>query len=165
MKLSLFVFFLAICSTGLMAGVFFTWSNAVKPGLGLLEDIIYLTAFQSMNRVILNPSFYLLFALPILSLWASTFLMYSSLSKPIFMLILVASVIYSVGAFGVTVAGNIPLNEQLDAVNLSKISAQEAQQLRQLIEVKWNVFNWIRTVSSTVAFVLVLLVLFLHDFR
>ena len=39
----------AILLTGLMAGIFFTWSNAVKPGIGKLSDIEYLRSLQSMN--------------------------------------------------------------------------------------------------------------------
>jgi uncharacterized membrane protein len=52
---------LAILLTGLMAGIFFTWSNAVKPGIGKLSDIEYLRALQSMNRVILNNAFKIIF--------------------------------------------------------------------------------------------------------
>ena len=42
----------AILLTGIMAGIFFTWSNAVMPGIGKLEDLEFLRAFKSMNRVI-----------------------------------------------------------------------------------------------------------------
>ena len=57
MKIEIIILASAILSTGLMAGIFFTWSNAVKPGIGKLSDIEYLKALQSMNRVILNIPF------------------------------------------------------------------------------------------------------------
>ena len=54
MKTETIILAMAILLTGLMAGIFFTWSNAVKPGIGKLSDLEYLRALQSMNRVILN---------------------------------------------------------------------------------------------------------------
>ena len=61
MKTQTIILASAILFTGLMAGIFFTWSNAVKPGIGKLSDLEYLKAFQSMNRVILNNAFRLVF--------------------------------------------------------------------------------------------------------
>ena len=37
---------ISIISTGMMAGIFFTWTNAVKPGIGKLDNLSYLKAFQ-----------------------------------------------------------------------------------------------------------------------
>ena len=37
MKIEIIILASAILSTGLMSGVFFTWSNAVKPGIGKLS--------------------------------------------------------------------------------------------------------------------------------
>ena len=54
MKTETIILASAILLTGLMAGIFFTWSNAVKPGIGKLSDLEYLRSLQSMNRVILN---------------------------------------------------------------------------------------------------------------
>jgi uncharacterized membrane protein len=54
MKTETIILASAILLTGLMAWIFFTWSYAVKPGIGELSDIEYLRSLQSMNRVILN---------------------------------------------------------------------------------------------------------------
>ena len=61
MKTQTIVLVSAMFLTGLMAGIFFTWSNAVKPGIGKLGDLEYLNALQSMNRVILNGAFLIVF--------------------------------------------------------------------------------------------------------
>ena len=37
----------AMLLTGIMAGIFFTWSNAVMPGIGKLDDLEFL---QALNR-------------------------------------------------------------------------------------------------------------------
>ncbi|MBD3661527.1 MAG: DUF1772 domain-containing protein, partial [Arenibacter algicola] len=50
-----------ILLTGLSAGLCFTWSNAITPGIGRLNDPGYLMSFQQMNRAIINPLFLLVF--------------------------------------------------------------------------------------------------------
>ena len=47
-----------ILLTGLTAGLCFTWTNAVTPGIGRLDDLGYLQSFQEMNRAISNPLFW-----------------------------------------------------------------------------------------------------------
>lgn len=154
MKTETIILALAILFTGLMAGIFFTWSNAVKPGIGKLSDLEYLKALQSMNRVILNNTFKIIFGGAIITtdlLPAFYFNLYQNNVIWIFILILF---IYWIGAFGVTVIGNIPLNELLDKTSLDSISLEEAKVLRTSIEVKWNNLNLIRSISSVVSFVL-----------
>jgi uncharacterized membrane protein len=147
----------AIVSTGLMAGIFFTWSNAVKPGIGTLDDMTYMKAFQAMNRLILNPLFYLVFILPVLSIAISTCMSFGSTKEYVFELLLTATLIYCLGVFLVTIAGNIPLNELLEHTDLEKISQIELSDLRGKIETKWNNFNLVRTISSFIAFVLLVI--------
>jgi uncharacterized membrane protein len=154
MKTETIILALAILFTGLMTGIFFTWSNAVKPGIGKLSDLEYLKALQSMNRVILNNTFKIIFVGAIITtalLPAFYFNLYPNIVFWIFILILF---IYWIGAFGVTVIGNIPLNELLDKTSLDSISFEEGKVLRTSIEVKWNNLNLIRSISSGVSFVL-----------
>lgn len=157
MKLHIILFFIAILSTGFMSGIFFTWTNAVTPGIGQLDTLGYLKSLQSMNRVILNPLFYLAFGIPVIALILSIIFGYKLMPSTVFRLVVLAGVIYIGGAFLVTLWGNIPLNNILDAADLSAIGQDDAETLRAKVEVSWNNFNLIRTVSSFVAFVLLLL--------
>ena len=75
----------------------------------------------------------------------------------VFELLLTATLIYCLGVFLVTIAGNIPLNELLEHTDLEKISQKELGELRGKIEHKWNNLNLIRTVSSFIAFVLLVI--------
>ena len=143
MKTGTIILASAILLTGLMAGIFFTWSNAVKPGLGKLSDIEYLRALQSMNRVILNNAFKLIFLGAIITVALVPVFYFNLYPKNIFWLFILTLVIYWVGVFGVTISGNIPLNEILDKTNLESISQEEIKALRTRIEVKWNNFNFI----------------------
>ena len=143
-----------------MAGIFFTWSNAVKPGIGKLSDIEYLRALQSMNRVILNNAFKIIFLGAIIVVALVPVFYFNLYPKNIFWLFVFTLVIYWIGVFGVTVSGNIPLNEILDKTNLESITSEEIKTLRKSIEVKWNNFNLIRCISSAITF-LILIVSFL----
>ncbi len=160
MKSETIILALAILLTGLMAGIFFTWSNAVKPGIGKLSDIEYLTALQSMNRVILNNAFKIIFLGAIIAVALVPVFYFNLYPKNIFWLFVFTLVIYWIGVFGVTVSGNIPLNEILDKTNLESITSEEIKTLRKSIEVKWNNFNIIRCISSAITF-LILIISFL----
>ena len=152
----------AIFSIGLMTGVFFTWSNAVKPGIGKLGDLEYLTALQSMNRVILNIPFKVVFVFSIISVALVPVFYIDLFPKKIFWLYIFTFIIYLVGVFGVTVFANIPLNEKLDKTNLESISTKQIEELRTSIELKWNNFNLIRAVCSAIIFLLLIISLILN---
>ena len=163
MKSETIILALAILLTGLMAGIFFTWSNAVKPGIGKLSDIEYLTALQSMNRVILNNAFKIIFLGAIIAVALVPIFYFNLYPKNIFWLFVFTLVIYWIGVFGVTVSGNIPLNEILDKTNLESITSEEIKILRKSIEVKWNNFNLIRCISSGITFILLIVSFLILD--
>ena len=75
-----------------------------------------------MNKVILNPLFFIVFILPILTIPISTYLSFDSTKNYVFELLLISSIIYFTGVFLVTALGNIPLNELLDRTDLNKLS-------------------------------------------
>ena len=156
MKIETIILASAIFLTGLMAGIFFTWSNAVKPGIGKLSDIEYLRALQSMNRVILNNAFRIIFLGAIIAVALVPVFYFNLYPKNIFWLFVFTLVIYWIGVFGVTVSGNIPLNEILDKTNLESITLEEIKTLRKSIELKWNNYNLIRCISSGITFILLI---------
>ena len=163
MKIEIIILTSAIFLTGLMAGIFFTWSNAVKPGIGKLSDIEYLRALQSMNRVILNNAFKIIFLGAIIAVALVPVFYFNLYPKNIFWLFVFTLVIYWIGVFGVTVSGNIPLNEILDKTNLESITSEEIKTLRKSIEVKWNNFNLIRCISSGITFILLIVSFLILD--
>ena len=75
----------------------------------------------------------------------------------IFWLFIITLATYWIGVFGVTVLGNVPLNELLDEINLESITLEEIKALRTSIEVKWNNLNLIRSISSGITFVLLII--------
>lgn len=144
-------------TTALIAGLFYSWSCSVNPGLGKLPDAGYLAAMQSLNREILNPLFFMSFMGTLILLPVSTWMQYSSSPAPIrFYLMLAATIVYAVGTFGVTIMGNVPLNNALDGFQLQSASPEMLQQHREFFEKPWNRLHSIRTIANAIALILVL---------
>ncbi len=149
------ILILSILFTGLTAGLCFTWTNAVIPGIGRLDNISFLKAFQAMNRAIINGQFMIVFMGPTILLIINTYLFRNNSTA--FWLFLVVAILYFVGIGLVTVFGNVPLNEILDKSNLDTLSKVELQELRNKFEQPWNRWHIIRTFSSFMSFVLLVI--------
>jgi uncharacterized membrane protein len=158
MGLKLTILVIATLLTGLSAGLCFTWSNAVTTGLSKLDNLNYLEAFQQMNRTIINPTFMVVFFGPFIAQTASIFLL-KNISNTIFYMMLGATLLYFFGLVLVTIFGNVPINEILDKTNLAEANTTQLQQLRNAFENKWSQFHFIRTVSSCISFILLLITL------
>ncbi|WP_435623352.1 DUF1772 domain-containing protein [Flagellimonas sp.] len=145
-----------ILLVGLVAGLCFTWGNAVTPGIGQLDDLGYLQAFQKMNRSIENPLFFAVFmgSFPI---GVATIFTNKGISPEHFWLILIAVGIYFFGVVLVTILGNVPLNQVLDKTDLIGSSVAELQTLRQKFEQPWNRFHTIRVFASFISFAMLVL--------
>ena len=148
------VFIVSILFTGLTAGLCFTWCNAVTPGIGRLDNIGFLKAFQAMNRAIINGQFMVVFMGPTILIFLNAYLFRDN--NTVFWLFLVAAILFFIGIGLVTVFGNVPLNEILDASNLEVLSKIELQELRDKFEQPWNRWHTIRTASSIFSFLLLI---------
>lgn len=140
--------------TALIAGLFYAYSCSVVLGLGKLSDSEYLRAMQSINREILNPVFFLSFMGTALLLPVSAFVLRGH--NPAFVLLLLAAIAYLIGVFGVTMLGNVPLNNQLDQFDIAGATAETVRKMRENFETRWNFLNNIRTVFSTLSIILVI---------
>jgi uncharacterized membrane protein len=143
--------------TALIAGLFYAYSCSVNLGLGRLADREYLAAMQSINKAILNPLFFASFMGTLLMLPLSTYLHYRQVQDTRFMLLLVATIIYAAGTFGVTIFGNVPLNNVLDKFNIIKASATEISAQREMFEKPWLLLHNIRTVAAAISLILVII--------
>ncbi|ASW76388.1 DUF1772 domain-containing protein [Chryseobacterium piperi] len=140
--------------TALIAGLFYAYSCSVILGLGKLTDAEYLKAMQSINREILNPVFFLSFMGTAVMLPVSTFLCRAQ--NPVFILLLLATICYLIGVFGITVVGNVPLNDRLDQFNIGDASVEAVKKMRDTFENRWNYLNHIRATCATLSILLVI---------
>lgn len=154
-----FILFGAVITTGLSAGLFYAWSVSVIPGTQKVSDEVYLQTMQAINRAIINPAFFFIFfgSIALLSI-ASIYQFHTS--KLTFYLVLASSICYLIGTIGVTGLGNVPLNNQLDALDLSVLTNSKLAEFRAFYESKWNLLHHMRTLCAMGSFTLVVLAVF-----
>ena len=132
---------------GGMAGFFWSFSVVVMPGLGLSEPTTALAAMQAINLAVRNA----LFAVGFFgaALIAAEIAVQSLIvRRPTSVVQAGAALLYLAGVFGVTVIGNVPMNEALAAIDPSSkgAGAAMADYLRD-----WTALNHVRTVSALAA--------------
>ena len=138
--------FVAAIGCGLVAGIFFAFSSFVMPALGRIPPEQGINAMQSINIVVLNASFLSLFVgtgILCLGLLAGSLVWWQESSGK---LLLLASLLYIVGCFGVTRVFNIPLN---DALAAAEPATPQAAQLWAHYLDRWTLWNTVRTVAPT----------------
>ena len=150
--------FTTILFSGLIAGLLYGYSCSVNSGLKNLADNEYLKAMQSINVAIQNPWFFIVF-MGLLVLFPFLCYRVYSVSIPSFNLVMAATLVYFIGVFGVTIFGNVPLNESLAKFDISGVSSNQISAMRQTFERPWNNYHAIRTIASIISFGLTILVL------
>ncbi|PPL01373.1 anthrone oxygenase family protein [Parapedobacter indicus] len=143
--------------TGLVAGLFYSYACSVTGALGKLPDREYVMTFQSINTAILNAWFFVSFMGSLMVLPLATWLSYRAAVHFSFWLLLSATAVYIVGVFGVTILGNVPLNNMLERFNMDTATPQELSSLRERFERPWNQLNLIRTIAAILSFLLTIL--------
>lgn len=151
-----FLLILTAVTTGLMAGLFYSFTVSVMPGLKRLSDNEFITVMQSINASIQNLLFFISFLGAPVFLLVSVFLHSEEPSNAKFVLLLISAIIYLTGVFGVTIFGNIPLNKELERFKISSASQIEITSQRKLFEKPWNRLNTVRTIASIISFILVI---------
>lgn len=134
--------------SGLIAGVFFAFSTFVMAALARLPPAQGIAAMQSINVVVINPWFMAAFlgtAATCIVLSASALLMWRD---PGAATLLAGGALYLVGAIGVTMAFNVPLNDALAAVDPASAEGA-ALWTRYLAE--WTAWNHVRTAAPLLA--------------
>ncbi len=153
---------ITILFTGLTAGLCFTWTNAVTPGIGELDDLGFLQSFQEMNRAIINPVFIAVFFGPFIGHLLTPYLKYQHADAALWIYI-VAAALFILGVVLVTMIGNVPLNEILDKTDLRNTSVEDLRALRQKFEMPWRQWHLVRTISSILSFALLLIGIIINN--
>lgn len=152
-----FVQIVAVLLTGLVAGLFYSYACSVTGALAKLPDREYVTTFQSINTAILNGWFFASFMGAVIFLPLATWLTFRSDMQFSFWLLLSATALYAIGVFGVTMFGNVPLNNMIARFDLNTATPEDILSLRERFETPWNNLNLIRTVAAVLSFLLAVL--------
>jgi len=118
---------------------------------------------QSINREIQNLVFFTCFFGALISLPVCTYFLYGGASPAVFRLVLSAAIIYLAGTFTVTAVGNIPLNNVLDKFDTTNTAKDAISTQRAAFETRWNNLNLVRTFSSMLAFILLVIACLFHS--
>lgn len=138
----------ALLGSALIGGVFFAFSSFVMKALGRVPSAEGIAAMQSINVVVLNPSFLGAFmGTALLSLAVAVFAArdFGSASAGF---LWTGSLLYLVGTFLVTAFGNVPLNDQLAAVSATDPDSVE---LWSRYLDRWTLLNTVRTAAAMIA--------------
>ena len=115
-----------------------------------------------MDGIIQNnqPLFVLVWAGSILSVIATLVLGIMNLNGEQLYLAIVATLLYLIGVQLPTFSFNIPLNNQLQNLDVEELEDNQAKSSRTEFEMPWNRWNRIRTVNAIIAVTLLLLLLY-----
>lgn len=133
---------IAAVGTGLVGGLFFIFSNTIMRAFDRLPAAGAVAAMASINRVILNPVFFLAFFGTALLCLALLVGQRDSL------LVVAGAALYLVGSIGVTMVCNVPLNEKLAAISPS---ATDMEAQWRAYRGPWTRWNHVRTVACLLA--------------
>ena len=135
---------------GTMAGFFFAFSFVVMPGLDATDPLAAMASMQAINDAVSNAAFALGFfgaVVLALALVGSGLVRRRGPS----LVGLLAAVLYLTGVVGVTVAANVPLNDELATLDAT-LPANATAMVDYIRD--WNARNHIRTTAGLIAFIL-----------
>ena len=142
---------LSAVGCGLLAGLYFAFSASVMAALGRIDQSAGIAAMNAINRVIVQSLFLPVFLGSMLTCLALAILAPFRWDEPGAAMWLAGGVLYIVGMFVVTIVFNVPLNNALAAV---QPASSEAGTLWTRYLSDWTWWNHVRTIASTLAFVL-----------
>jgi len=133
---------------GLNAGVFFAFSTFVMPALKRLPPAQGIAAMQSINKLAVTPAFMAaLFGTAVACLGLLAWTAISWGEGPA-VWVIAGGALYLVGAIGVTIACNVPLNDGL--ATLLPQSADAAGRWEEYVA-RWTAWNHVRTIAALAA--------------
>ena len=142
---------LLLCGATLLVsfttGLVFAFAVVVMPGIRALPDRDFLRAFQAMDRIIQDndPRFLLVWVGSVLSLIGVAIVQVPVLDGGPRSLLLGALALYLLGVQLPTFLANVPLNNQLQSLNLAELDGDAVAAARAQFEERWVFWNAFRT--------------------
>ncbi len=138
----------ALLGSALIGGIFFAFSSFVMKALARVPSPEGIAAMQSINVVVLNPSFLGAFVGT-----AGVSLLVAGLAlrgwgTPSAPWLVAGALAYLVGTFLVTALGNVPLNDRLAAVTATDSASIGVWE--HYLD-RWTLLNTVRTVAAMCA--------------
>lgn len=146
-------FVLALLCTALNAGIFYSFSTIVMPGLDLGGAMSAVNTMHGINTIVRSPLFAVVFfgalILPLLAALGARSAGHRGAAR----LAALAALIYAAAVIGVTLQVNVPLNETLATV--AGADANAASYWKDF-SVPWASWNHVRSLGAILAFLCLL---------
>ena len=134
----------ATVAMGLMAGVFWIYSNATMPGLRRTDDRTFVGAFQAIDRAIINPVFLPTFFGALLLTGVAGAL--SASDGDVVPWTIAAFLLY-LPVIVITMQVNVPRNNEIKAATDPDLAAVRSR----FDEARWVRWNNVRAIATTAA--------------
>ena len=146
-----------LCS--MVAGFLFAYLIVIMPGLKKLKDKEFIQAFQVTDRIIQdnNPLFIFVWLGSAISVIVCAVSGLGNLEGANFVILLTATVAYLIGVQALTIFINLPLNSQLQDIDIEAMDDEGLRIAREKFENRWNSANLVRTIIATLVSVLLIL--------
>lgn len=138
----------AALASGLIAGIFFAFSNFVMGALGRIQPAQGIAAMQSINVTVLNPLFLSIFAGTAILSGILVLAAFPGWTSPRSLYLIAGGLLYAAGCFGVTMMFNVPLNDTLAAMTQP---SEDGAKLWAHYLSAWTTWNTVRTIASLLA--------------
>ncbi len=128
--------------------VFFAFSSFVMPALKRLPPAQGIAAMQSINVMAITPVFMTAVFGTAAACLAVLVPAIANRGRAGSVYLIIGSLSYLIGCIGVTIAGNVPLNNTLAAVDAS---SRDAEPVWAAYLQRWTAWNHLRTLASVIA--------------
>lgn len=141
-------------SSALVAGVFQAFSDFVMPGLIRSEPKGGIESMQHINRTVFRSVFLATFLILVPVLLAFSAFAWFQMDGIARGLIISGTAVYILSVFGVTIAGNVPMNERLDGMAYASAEAGTYWQTYGKVWTNWNHVRTLGSVATAICFLL-----------
>jgi uncharacterized membrane protein len=139
---------MALLGSALVGGIFFAFSSFIMKALARVPSAGGIGVMQSINVVVINPSFLgVFFGTAVLSLVVGG-LALAGWGHPSAYFFLGGALLYLVGTILVTMLCNVPLNNQLATVSATDNGTRDVWE--HYLD-RWTMWNHLRTAAAMVA--------------
>lgn len=143
----------AVLFGGAIFGFFFAWICSTMWGLDDADPRVAIEAMQAMNASVRNAVFAPAFFLTPFVMLVAAALARRDGARTSASLQAAAAAVYLVGGLGLTMAVNVPMNEDLAATTIPT-SLPQAETIWNDYSDRWQLFNQLRTAASAVSLLL-----------
>ncbi len=155
--LSMLFLILAALGSGLIAGLFCSFSNFIMKALSSISPPEGIAAMQAINLVIVRPAFLIVFFGTGVACVAAMVAGWQDLGTGARTWGIIGGTVYILGSIGVTVAFNVPLNNKLAAV---KPDSEEGTRMWDVYLLRWCWWNHIRSLATLVSTIFLIMAVY-----